>query len=112
MTEARIKTEHWVHAHLRRCAVEAVPAFVVRRGDNERGMVLLKINTLENGCRVLTQARDLDGLLGWLAVLDGAFVPESEADAYIARQTARDPDLWVVEIEDRQGRNWFEGAEI
>jgi hypothetical protein len=109
---ARIKTEYWVHAHLRRCAVEAVPAVVVRRGDNERGMVLLKINTLENGCRVLTQARNLDGQLGWLAALDGVLAPESEADAYISRQTERDPDLWVIEIEDRKGRNWFEGEEF
>lgn len=110
--EARIKTEHWVHAHLRRCAVEAVPAYVVRRGDNERGMVLLKINTLERGCRVLTQGRDLDGKLGWMAALEGKFASEAEADAYIARQTDRDPDLWVVEIEDREGRNWFEGEEF
>ena len=110
--EARIKTEYWVHAHLRRCALEAVPAFVVRRGDNERGMVLLKINTLDGGCRVLTQGRDLEGKLGWMAALDGELTPEPEADAYIARQTARDPDLWVIEIEDREGRNWFEGDEF
>lgn len=109
---SRIKTEHWVHAHLRRCAVAAVPAFVVRRGDNERGMVLLKINTLVDGCRVLTQARDLDGNMGWLAALDGGLAPEADADAYIARQVDRDPDLWVIEIEDRGGRNWFEGEEI
>lgn len=110
--EARIKTEYWVHAHLRRCALEAVPAFVVRRGDNERGMVMLKINTLDGGCRVLTQARDLDGKLGWMAALNGEPAPEAEADAYIARQTQRDPDLWVIEIEDREGRNWFEGEEF
>ncbi len=109
---ARIKTEYWVQANLRRCAVATIPAFVVRRGDRERGMVLVKINTLREGCKVLTQLRDLAGRLGWLAALDGKLVPETEADAYIARQVDRDPDLWVVEIEDRKGRNWFEGDEI
>ena len=106
--QARIKTELWVHAHLRRCAVAAVPAFVVRRGDNERGMGLVKINTLGEGCKVLTQARDLDGNLGWMAALDGSMAPEAEADAYIARQIDRDPDLWVVEIEDRDGRHFLD----
>ncbi len=110
--EPRIKTEHWVHAHLRRCAIEAVPAFVIRHGDNERGMVLLKINTLGSGCKVLIQARDIEGKLGWLAALNGDLVAEADADSYIERQVRNDPDLWVVEIEDREGRRWFDGDEI
>ena len=112
MIEPRIKTEHWVHAHLRRCAIAAVPAVVVRHGDNDRGMVLLKINTLGNGCKVLIQARDVDGKLGWMAALKGELVDERDADEYIARQTRNDPDLWVIEIEDREGRRWFDGDEI
>ena len=31
-------------------------------------------------------------------------VKQLEDDGYIARQVARDPDLWVIEVEDRQGR--------
>ena len=106
--EARLKTELWVKAHLRRCAVEAVPAFVLRHGDDDSGMVLLEVNTLVNGCKIFTQARDLDGRLGWVGALDGALVSEADADAFIARHTAFDPDLWVIEIEDREGRSWFD----
>jgi len=106
--EPRLKTELWVKAHLRRCASEAVPAFVLRHGDDDSGMVLLKINAMATGCKVFTQARDLEGRLGWAAALEGAFVPESDADAFIARQTAIDPDLWVIEIEDREDRSWFD----
>lgn len=112
MEEARIPTELWVKAHIRRLSAQGVPAFVNRRGDPMGGMVILKVNRLDLGCRVLTRSRDLDGALSWMPALDGALVPEADADAYIARQTARDPDLWVVEVEARDGDHGFEGREL
>jgi hypothetical protein len=112
LSEERLPTELWVQAHLRRLSGEAIPAVLVRRGEAERGTVLLKLNLLDGGCRILTQARDLEGRLGWLAALAGKLVPEAEADAYIARAVERDPDLWVIEIEDRSGRNPFDGRTI
>jgi hypothetical protein len=83
---------------------------LARKGEPKGGTVLLKLNLLEAGCRVLTQMRDLDGRLGWLPALNGATVPEAEADTYIARAVTRDPDLWVIEIEDRDGNHPFEGT--
>jgi hypothetical protein len=112
LSEDRLPTELWVQVHLRRCSAAATPAVLVRRGEPERGAVVLKLNQLEAGCRILTQARDLDGNLGWLAALGGKLVPEAEADAYIGRAVGRDPDLWVIEIEDRGGRNPFDGKMI
>ncbi len=112
MSEERLPTELWVQAHLRRWSVDAMPAALLRRGEPERGTVLLKLNQIEAGCRILTQARDLDGRLGWLAALGGKLVAEAEADAYITRAIERDPDLWVIEIEDRNGRHPFDGKVI
>ncbi len=53
--------------------------------------------------------RDMDGKLGWMPALKGELVPEPEADEYIQRAVQRDPDLWVVEIETRDGSHPFEG---
>ncbi|MDJ0609097.1 MAG: DUF1491 family protein [Kiloniellales bacterium] len=109
MTDERLPAELWIKAHIRRCDLEGIPATIAHRGEATGGTLLLKINQLEKGCRVLTQIRDLDGRLAWLPALKGALVEEAEADAYINRAVARDPDLWVLEIEERDGRHPFEG---
>jgi len=109
MTDGRLPTEMWVKAHLRRLSIDGIGAVVVRRGEAMGGSVLLKLNQRDLGCRVLTQARAPDGALGWLAASERKAVRETEAHAYIARATGRDPDLWVVEIDDRAGRHPFEG---
>ena len=106
--DGRLTTELWVSAHRSAAEVQGVPMVVVRRGDRERGTVLLKINRLDGTCQVLTQIRHL-GQLAWSRGTGPDPVPEAEADRYIERQTRFDPDLWVIEIEDRQGRPWFEG---
>jgi len=109
LIDDRLPTDLWVMAQVRRCNAAAVPAVVVRKGEAKGGTLLIKLNQLEGGCRVLTQARDLDGRLAWLAAFKGALVPEAEADDYIGRAVARDPDLWVIEIEHREGWHPFDG---
>lgn len=105
----RLPTELWVKAHIRRCIAAAIPVVVARRGERMGGLVVLKLNQGADGCRVLSQTRDGEGRLAWLGALGGALVPEADADAYIARAIKRDPDLWVVEIETRDGSHPFEG---
>ncbi len=107
--EVRLKTEIWVQALIRRCAIEAVPALVARRGDNTAGAVLVKVNFLDGCARVYSQARGSEGQRIWLAhgAEDASVMPESDADAFIKRQLGFDPDLWVIEIEDRQGRHFL-----
>ena len=109
MTDDRLPTDFWLKAHIRRLSMEGIPVAVTHRGEAMGGMVMVKLNQLDLGCRVLTQQRGLDGNLGWLAAFENRLVPEAEADAYIARAVKRDPDVWVVEVEDRAGRHLFEG---
>ena len=108
MSTGRLPTELWLMAGLRRCSADGIPATVVRRGEKQSGTVILKINRLDSGCQILTQARDLDGELTWFPALDGALVEESEADAYLERTAKRDPDVWIVEIEHREGWHPFQ----
>ena len=107
---ARLPTEFWLRAGVRRCLSEGIGAYVVRRGEPTGGLVLLKLNLLGPGFRVLSRTTDMEGRPAWLAAFDGATVPEADADAYIDRSIKRDPDLWVVEIEHAEGWHPFEGA--
>ncbi len=109
MTEDRLPTELWVMAHVRRCTAEAVPVYVARRGDARGGSVLLKLYQRSVGCRILTQTRDAHGAPAWFSPLGTDAVAERDADAYITRAVARDPDLWVVEIEHPDGWHPFDG---
>ena len=68
------------------------------------GAVLIKQNLLGGGFVVLTQVRRGDGSQAWLKGTGEQPVDEPAADAYIARQIDRDYDLWVIEVEDREGR--------
>ncbi len=112
MSDDRLPTHIWVMAHIRRCMDANIPAMIIHKGEASSGTLLIKLNLLEGSCRVLSQARDIDGNLGWLGAFKADLVAEAEADAYIARAISRDPDLWVVEIEDRQGVNPFDGKII
>jgi hypothetical protein len=97
--EARLKSSIQVKALVRRCDINAIGVVVTARGDPDAGAILVKLCGRDAHATVLAQTRRLDGSLGWLRATGGEPVAESDADAYIARQRQRDPDLWVVEIE-------------
>lgn len=104
-----LTTGLWVSAQVRLCDRAFIPAAVVRRGDPDVGTVLLKINRFEAGVTVFTQTSTLDDEPSWSRGTGPSPVTEPEADAYIARQVGRDPDLWVLEIEDRKGEYKING---
>ncbi|MBL8673894.1 MAG: DUF1491 family protein [Rhodospirillales bacterium] len=97
-----LTTGLWVSAQVRLCDRRGMPAYVARRGDPDAGTVLIKVVRFEAGTTVFAQANAMDDEPTWLRATGPTPVSEADADAYIARQTQRDPDLWVLEIEDRR----------
>lgn len=95
---------------MRQCMAKGLPVTVARKGEATGGTVMVKIVLgRSEGCKLLSQSRDENGVMGWMAVFDGEAVSEAKADEYITRSTKRDPDLWVIEVEDKTGANPFEG---
>lgn len=102
----RLSARFWVDAYLTRLRLADVPAFVVAHGDDTAGAVLVKLNTLDGRARLWQRAFDLrTGARIWGILTEGQ---EAEVDAAIVRQRGVDPDLWVIEVEDREGRHLLE----
>lgn len=102
----RLTARFWVDAYLARLRLEGIPGFVVAHGDDTAGAILVKLNTLDGRAAVWQRTVDLmSGERRWLVLAEGR---EAEADAAIARQRGYDPDLWVIEVEDRAGRHMLD----
>ena len=100
---ARLTARFWVDAYLARLRLEDIPAFVTAHGDDTSGAVLVKLATLDGQAQAFARRTDpASGARRWESLIAGA---EPEVDAAIARQRGYDPDLWVIEVEDRAGRH-------
>jgi len=98
----RLTAEVWVRAYLRRLEIAHIPAYVIARGDPGSGTVMVKCATLDGRATLWQRSFDLEtGARKWVSLTAG---PEPEVDASIRRQRSFDPDLWVIEIESRNGR--------
>ena len=101
-----LSSDLWVSALIRRAQIEGAYATVVKKGDERAGSVIVKAyDTSTRTARLFTEAFGTDGDRLWIQPVTSD--SESELDAYIARQRGYDPDLWVVEIEDKQGRHFI-----
>jgi len=110
----RLKSALWVAAYLRRCQVEGIYGVVRRRGAEEAGAVFVRISRLDG-------TSDLYGPAPQSAVetghgADRSFtpsfaaqpVPDANVEAYLAREVKFDSDVWIVEVDDRDGRNFLD----
>ena len=104
----RLPSRLWVEALVRRAEVAGASGFIVQRGDDARGDILVKVARLDGTAAVYTPSMDMEGDRIFLNLAAQGIGPEErQVDEYVARARQRDSDLWVVEIEDRQGRHFL-----
>jgi hypothetical protein len=103
-----LKTGIWASALIRRAELGGAFATVARKGDSDAGAVLVKVVTGPGRARLYAPALDGEGESIWLDLSSGPLgVEEAAVDAYAQKRVASDPDLWIVEIEDRAGRHFL-----
>lgn len=111
----RLKSEIWVKAYLRRCQFNGAAGVVVRHGDDDAGAIFIKVVRADRTAAVFSPAPagldDADVDRRWVARFKNGFVAEGEAEALLKREAEFDSDVWIIEIEDRDGRD-FLGDEL
>jgi hypothetical protein len=110
----RLKSALWVAAYLRRCQVEGVSAVVRRRGAEEAGAIFVRIDRLDGTSDLFGPAPQsaFDAAPHAERAFSASLLerPASNAtvETYLAREIKFDPDIWIVEVEDREGRNFLD----
>ncbi len=111
----RLKSSIWVAAYLRRCQAEGLFGAVRRRGADEAGAVFVKLALLDGSALLFTPAPqsvydDSRPTERIFAPLSPGPVPERDVEERLAKEIGFDPDIWIVEIEDRAGRHFLDLA--
>jgi hypothetical protein len=110
----RLKSAIWVAAYVRRCHIEGAFAVVRRRGAEEAGAIFVKVSRLDGTAALFApapqtafeEARPAERR--FVSCLKGGFVGDGDVESRIAREIEFDPDLWLVEVEDRKGRDFLD----
>jgi|SRR4051794_15751194 hypothetical protein len=112
----RLKSAIWVSAYIRRCQVEGAQAVLRRRGAEEAGAIFIKVSLLDGtgdlyGPAPQTAFDDEPTDRKFVSCLPNPATAESDIEARLAREIRFDPDLWIVEVEDRAGRHFLDQLE-
>jgi len=111
----RLRADIFVSAYLRRCAVEDVSAVLRRRGAAEAGAIFVKIDRLDGMAALYgpapqteTAARGVDRL--WARMHKDEWIPAPDVEERLGKEIRFDPDLWIIEVDDRKGRVFLDLA--
>ena len=97
----RLTSSFWVQAYIKKLNLLGVPAFVVSHGDDTAGAIIIKVNKLNGDAVLFERSFSLDKNVNQWSKFESG--DEKEIDELLSRQLSRDRDLWIVEIESREG---------
>lgn len=111
----RLKSSIWVAAYVRRCNIEGAFAVVRKRGAEEAGAIFIVVNRLDGTAMLygpapqtaFTDDTPTDRAFSIVIGREGP-APEADIDARLQKEIRFDPDVWILECEDRAGRHFLD----
>ena len=105
MVSIRLTSEMWVSALKKRCDSHAIPFFLVKKGDKQAGAILIRVSDLCGRSKIFEQVSRVDGNQQWVEIANGF---DTEIEEVLRKQIVFDNDIWILEVEEFKGINFFE----
>jgi len=109
----RLRSDIFVSALIRRAELTGAFAVLRRRGAAEAGAIFVKLDLLDGRAALFGPApQSEDPPLGvdrlFTRLHNDEWIDPAGAEERLRREISFDPDLWIVEIEDREGRPFID----
>jgi hypothetical protein len=105
-----LRSDIWVAAYLRRAGVEGAFATLRRRGAVEAGAIFVMVDRMDGRVALFEPAPSADGERRWIRAHPAEWIEPVDAEARLQRQLRFDPDIWIVDIDSRDGAHWLDLA--
>lgn len=107
----RLHSQIWVAAFIRQVQAQGAQAMLTRRGESMAGAIYIKVNMLDGNALLYSPAPalDLNETIDrvWMSEFGDAPRPEPEIDLFLKGQVQFDADIFIVEVEDKEGRHFL-----
>lgn len=97
--EPRLATHMVVSALIRRLSADGDFATVLRKGDPTAGVLLLVTRCRGQNPALFEQFPVINDSPKWQSIITQDIDNEQKISEYLDRRTARDPDIWVLELD-------------
>ena len=105
MIAPRITSEFWVSAYKKVLEAQAIPLFIIKKGNAAAGAIIVRISDLQGRSKIFGQSFDMEGDRRWVELAAGK---DTEMETVILRQKKVDSDLWILEVETRHGNHYLD----
>ena len=99
MTDDRLPAHVEVGAIVRRAQSVGDFATILRKGDPERGSVLLVVSTRGRHVGCLERVWNLDGGYEWRSVGPAESASSADLESFLMKRARFDADSWAVELD-------------
>jgi len=107
MAAPRVTSEFWVSAYKQVLEGQAIPLFVIKKGNAAAGAIIVRISDLQGRSKIFGQSFDMEGDRRWVELAAGK---DDEMETVILRQKKVDSDLWILEVETRHGNHYLDAV--